>query len=371
MPTQIELLRELSVDSNSWHEKYPWFSLGQLINVYNKRQLDIYQSAAQLTAIYFNDVQRLHWLINEQVFNKNKILNDLMVPIIAEGMQSTPQPFPKRDHLQEITAPDHLLAIAAVEETDAIGANSIEPKEDNLVESKIIASDIENLGEKDLHENTIGNATNLVDETEKQPEHSNVYTQQPEKIIVAEQIDNNNGSPAEKIKFLEEATAALITNEEIKETIEGENLTKEKSTATADGFASVTKSEENIKAVLDGGDAMHISFEPYHTIDYFASQGIKVDIKTDDRLGKQLKSFTSWLKSMKRLPMTEEIVTDAQKDQPQDKSLEETNVITEAMAAVLLKQGKKDQAIAIFRKLSLLHPEKSRYFAAQIEQIKN
>ena len=45
-------------------------------------------------------------------------------------------------------------------------------------------------------------------------------------------------------------------------------------------------------------------------------------------------------------------------------------VVTEAMAEVLLKQGKLDQAIALYAKLTLLHPEKSVFFATQIQKIK-
>ena len=45
-------------------------------------------------------------------------------------------------------------------------------------------------------------------------------------------------------------------------------------------------------------------FEPYYTVDYFASQGIKNNIeeKPKDRLGQQLKSFTEWLKTIRQLP---------------------------------------------------------------------
>ena len=44
-------------------------------------------------------------------------------------------------------------------------------------------------------------------------------------------------------------------------------------------------------------------FEPLHTVDYFASQGIKITEEpvTNDKLGNQMKSFTAWLKSMKKL----------------------------------------------------------------------
>lgn len=121
-------------------------------------------------------------------------------------------------------------------------------------------------------------------------------------------------------------------------------------------------------------------FEPYHTIDYFASQGIKLrqeDLK--DKLGKQLKSFTEWLRSMKRIAPTqsEEILPNPFDETIQQAiqeiaghSVEGKDVVTEAMAEVWVKQGSKQKAIAIYEKLSLLNPAKSPYFATRIEQIK-
>jgi hypothetical protein len=69
-----------------------------------------------------------------------------------------------------------------------------------------------------------------------------------------------------------------------------------------------------------------ITFEPYHTVDYFASQG---------------------------------------------HSVTESEVSTEAMAEVWLKQGNREKAIEIYNKLSLLNPAKSAYFASLAEQLKN
>ena len=122
-------------------------------------------------------------------------------------------------------------------------------------------------------------------------------------------------------------------------------------------------------------------FEPYHTIDYFASQGIKLrqeDLK--DKLGIQLKSFTEWLRSMKRVApvVQEEVATNSVIEETLQQSIQEIaghsvegkEVITEAMAEVWVKQGSKQKAIAIYEKLSLLNPAKSTYFAARIDQIK-
>ena len=120
-------------------------------------------------------------------------------------------------------------------------------------------------------------------------------------------------------------------------------------------------------------------FEPYHTIDYFASQGIKLgqDIKPGDKLGKQLKSFTEWIRTMKRLPNTEieQQLLDTSSGENivamAAGSVEMKEVVTETMAEVLLKQGNKARAIDIYRKLSLAYPDKSAYFAARIENIKH
>lgn len=50
---------------------------------------------------------------------------------------------------------------------------------------------------------------------------------------------------------------------------------------------------------------------------------------------------------------------------------DEEEVVTEALAEIYLAQGLRDQAAAIYRKLSLLNPEKSVYFAELIEKTEN
>lgn len=48
---------------------------------------------------------------------------------------------------------------------------------------------------------------------------------------------------------------------------------------------------------------------------------------------------------------------------------DEDDIVSEELAEVYLAQGLKSEAIAIYRKLSLLNPKKSIYFAELIEQI--
>jgi hypothetical protein len=119
-----------------------------------------------------------------------------------------------------------------------------------------------------------------------------------------------------------------------------------------------------------------LTFEPFHTVDYFASQGIKptVDDRPDDKLGKQLKSFTEWLKTMKRIPPTQlrSMVEPAVEHKVEDMaahSVLDAEILTEAMAEVWVKQGNKEKAKDTYQKLSLLHPAKSAYFAAKIQNL--
>lgn len=121
-------------------------------------------------------------------------------------------------------------------------------------------------------------------------------------------------------------------------------------------------------------------FEPYHTIDYFASQGIKLSKEDTDliqgTLDRQLKSFTEWLRSMKRIAP---VVVAAERElddttnqsivQIAEHSVSGKEIVTEAMAEVWAKQGNLPRAIAIYEKLSLQNPAKNAYFAARIQEV--
>ncbi len=128
------------------------------------------------------------------------------------------------------------------------------------------------------------------------------------------------------------------------------------------------------KMTISEVPAGDLVFEPLHTTDYFASQGIKLseEQQSSDRLGRQMKSFTAWLKTMKKVH-TETVAP------PEDiavkiiaeKSNVDEEVITESMAEVYAGQGKIDKARDIYRKLSLINPAKSAYFAQKIDLLNN
>lgn len=138
---------------------------------------------------------------------------------------------------------------------------------------------------------------------------------------------------------------------------------------------SVTREQRMEDAPKDKPIEEPLAFQSYHTIDYFASQGIRLQLADlgKDKLGQQLKSFTEWLRSMKKLPTSETLTPpteDGQVARTAASSIEEKEVVTEAMAEVWLKQGNREKAHSIYSKLSLQNPDKSAYFAAKIDQLK-
>lgn len=115
-----------------------------------------------------------------------------------------------------------------------------------------------------------------------------------------------------------------------------------------------------------------------HTIDYFASQGIKIDLSTipQDKLTAHLRKFTDWLKQVKNTQAThsQDLGTSLEMEKAVAETAKNSNetreILTETMADVLEKQGQIEKAIQLYIKLSFINPEKSSYFAAKIEQLK-
>ncbi len=204
------------------------------------------------------------------------------------------------------------------------------------------------------------------------------------------EVDFEDGSAPLEIVG-EDKQLIEIAQPEISETLIGETLLPEQEAAEdiapteelphsdelAESIQQVLQQEgEQVKDPTTLNEATPV-FEPYHTVDYFASQGIKLSQEevSKDKFGKQLKSFTEWLKTMKRLPAREiakniDLATESKVQHLAEDSVHQADIITEAMAEVWIKQGNREKAIETYNKLSLLNPSKKAYFAALIDNLK-
>lgn len=211
-----------------------------------------------------------------------------------------------------------------------------------------------------------------------QSENTDQYNEQLQKTLSyfhnplwVEQLLNDTGSAS--ITHSETAVAVISVPAPAETIIEPEQIR-----TTEPVFENPALTIETSDSTRTGTSKSELLFEPFHTVDYFASQGIKFkeEEKPKDKFGLQLKSFTEWLRSMKKLPATEaaaapaDIKLEQKVEQLAEISLQERDVLTEAMAEVWEKQGNTEKAVAIYTKLSLLEPAKSAYFAAKIEEIK-
>jgi hypothetical protein len=325
---QPSLLKETTVaDLEMMAYQYPWFGTAQLLLAAKQKQTGSLNADKQVqkAMIYFNKPLWSGVQLNKFISAEQTAVNAVTFPeAIKEDVE--------KEALIEMDESDASLDAEAIVEAEDIR----DAKEANIVTDAVLDAEFVLQAEADKE------ADQFIKELD--------IEEQAEAMIEAD-------AQREVADFISNADAELAAEATIDSAVAKEEVIK----------AEKTEQIEE-KPVF--------TFEPFHTVDYFASQGIKLreEKLENDQLGKQVKSFTQWLRSMKKIYVEENkdlgVTEEKEVVAIASESNQQTEVITETMAEVLAKQGKKAQAIDLYRKLSLLHPEKSVYFASRIDELK-
>ncbi len=350
--------------------EYPYSSLASFLLLYHYKKTSnpAFEKFARKTALLFNNPLWLQF----QLFDKS-------APISEQEIFSV-ENFHLENELRKNDNSEISLAPSSVEDVreepvSNFGQETFGDEGDREESAKTI---MDNSATSSEH----SSVEKVMEETVTGHEASTLKETGVEEIkeIDAEPILDTFGEDSTQREAEQEANLeepALSDSLQTNEFIETENTLNETPTTedTATEIAAAGNSETEKETTVNENET--IAFEPLHTVDYFASQGIKIteELLTKDKLGSQMKSFTAWLKSMKKLHPgkleEQSLATEKLIQASANESNFNTEILTEAMAEVLIKQDKKDKAIEMFSKLSLINPSKSAYFAARIESIKS
>jgi len=330
-------LHETSVEAlQSIINQYPYFPLAHFLLSKKLKQesSDGFVQQVQKTAVYFPNPYWLHY----QLLQKEQAT--FVSPLVTAAL-----PIQEQTTLPDIDEP-----FADVTEED-LTAQTTEPtpQESNLITEK---------SNSDTY--TAETIEHIVEQVE-QHEQAAPHLETKEDVAVGEVNDFNVKDEDELPPLDEEETKADVGG------------------ATLEPFQKLSEVlDEQVaefKKPVEEDEQLLVKPEPYHTVDYFASQGIKLDPQSQDNLDKKVRRFTDWLKQMKKIsPTPSDLGTDEAMETAVQHiaatSNEPKEVVTEAMAEVLLKQGKTEKAKEVYAKLSFLNPDKYTYFAAKIEALK-
>ncbi|MDB5232605.1 MAG: hypothetical protein JWN76_3410 [Chitinophagaceae bacterium] len=340
--TGKERLEDVSVEElQNVAASQPYFSVAQLLLTKKLQQLHHpgFQQQLEKTALYFPNAHWLRYqLMDDELREPQLEINHSPAENNAEPIIETPEPVAVRVEEHELPIEE----VLEINEAPVVPTLSIE-------DAGIAAEEIANEKRLQVEEPV---------ETVNEPE----------------EIETPNSSEESQQSFHKAAEQEPGTATELNEPEEPE--TEPVADDSNMRLAEMMQHQaEEFNKPVDETTPLPIITEPYHTIDYFASQGIRLNAQQqqDDKLGKQVKKFTDWLKQMKKIGPAE-IQSDPEMENRVQHIAESSNetkdVVTESMAEVLVKQGKLDKAIQLYIKLSFLNPDKSAYFAARIEELK-
>lgn len=373
-------------DIRTLAERYPYFAPAQflLLEKLKRTGSEEYQAQSQKAVLYYhNPIEFEQFLSSDRFYTELDLEDSFVQPSSPEISEVSPG-MHEEEIVEEEERETGTETEQETEETIPMATESEVMSEDMAIAEDIIHPDAAEPEPEEVpsmkaipveDDDTIEEETGTVTETEEETSEEAIpMATEPEvmseDMAIAEDIIHPEATEPEP-EELPSMTATPVEespkSEAVSQGVEGPSIETPSASIPSTSLPSIS---------APSSDAP-LTFEPFHTVDYFASQGIKLSQEEagSGKFGKQLKSFTEWLRTMKRLPPPE---VSARLDRSSEKtvqslaegSVNDADIVTEAMAEVWIKQGKPEKALEVYNKLSLLNPSKKAYFAAKIDHLK-
>ncbi len=291
--------------------RYPWFNLAQALKAKALRQQDKdYSNQLKITAVYSSDRKRLYeWITGEEEEKKEE-------PGLFGHTEI--------EFLEEET----------VEEGEGYTEQTAEDE----------AGDADMEGQEDGEDSSGEDLKGPVVKEETEMEEPEV--EEPESVPVMDTVKDKEEDDLEKISPEEAAGENSAGMENQAESVSGEMDPEDESHETVAGL-----NKEDASPEQPSGD------------EHPQSTAGKRTGKKNELIQRFIQDEPGAIQADKPTELEGDIAAGSVK--------EDDSYITDTLAKIYVKQGLLAKAIYAYEKLSLKYPEKSAYFAAQIEKIKN
>lgn len=345
---QPQLLDKKSVDEiRELVQEFPYFQTGHLLFLKNLHLLDNIRFPSQLkvSAAHINDREVLYNLLHEPSSKSEDIEVETISEQIAPGDKTDPvktpsEQEPKYTSLSETQglpaegSDDPLKA----EEQITIDKTSSEADDSIILidETEEISDHIVSSDDQDKLSEPIGKEAEIL--------HDSKFSIMNELLEFEYAHDVSNQGPLVEISSDDKEESPDVKIETVEDVPEVKNIRETERYSFA-AWLDLVQDEE--KPAL----------EKIKTEEPEKATGLEADL------------IDKFLESNPRLSSSE-VLEEEQEDISVQSVTEDDGLITDTLAQIYVKQGYYSKAIFAYEKLSLKFPEKSSYFASQIEKIK-